>query len=213
MGHGVVGGSLRHLENADGRAGAAGLEGVAGSGGRQHPHRCARGQRHSGRLAPAANVGTSTNDACPPRTVVKFRELTVWTRYKSYILGALVLLLAQSALIAGLLIQGAKRRQAEAQVRASEAELRTSYDRIRDLGRRLLGAQEVERSRIARELHDDISQPNCAAGNRPQATQWLRSRPTRGCQRTRRRGPRPRADYRQESARTVAPSAPGEACG
>ena len=36
--------------------------------------------------------------------------------------------------------------------------LRTSYERIRDLGSRLLKAQETERSRIARELHDDINQ-------------------------------------------------------
>ena len=34
----------------------------------------------------------------------------------------------------------------------------TSYERIRDLGSRLLHAQDTERARIARELHDDISQ-------------------------------------------------------
>ena len=55
-------------------------------------------------------------------------------------------------------MQAARRRQAEEQARASQAELRTSYERIRDLGGRLLSAQEAERSRIARELHDDISQ-------------------------------------------------------
>jgi signal transduction histidine kinase len=43
-------------------------------------------------------------------------------------------------------------------VRRNQTELRTSYERISDLGRRLLVAQEAERSRIARELHDDISQ-------------------------------------------------------
>jgi signal transduction histidine kinase len=36
--------------------------------------------------------------------------------------------------------------------------LRSSYDRIRDLGVRILHAQETERARIARELHDDITQ-------------------------------------------------------
>ena len=41
---------------------------------------------------------------------------------------------------------------------ASEEALRSSYERIRDLGARLLQAQDTERSRIARELHDDISQ-------------------------------------------------------
>jgi signal transduction histidine kinase len=44
------------------------------------------------------------------------------------------------------------------QLQASQDKLRTSYDRIRDLGGRLLDAQEGERSRIARELHDDIGQ-------------------------------------------------------
>ena len=43
-------------------------------------------------------------------------------------------------------------------MRASQAELRTSYERVRDLGARLLRAQDTERARIARELHDDISQ-------------------------------------------------------
>ena len=73
-------------------------------------------------------------------------------------LGAATILLAQTVLIAGLLVQRSRRRQAEEQVRGSQAALRTSYERIRDLGARLLSAQENERSRIARELHDDISQ-------------------------------------------------------
>jgi len=94
----------------------------------------------------------------PAGTLVRFRELSIWDRYHVYILGALALLLAQTALIAGLLIQRARRWQAEDQVHASQAELRTSYERIRDLGSRLLNAQETERSRIARELHDDINQ-------------------------------------------------------
>src|SRR4030095_8270097 len=60
--------------------------------------------------------------------------------------------------IAALLAQRAGRRQAEDEARRSQAALRRSYDRLRDLGARLLSAQESERSRIARELHDDISQ-------------------------------------------------------
>lgn len=95
----------------------------------------------------------------PVGTVVRFREPTTWDRYHTYILGALSLLLAQSALIALLLVQGVRRRQAEAQVRTSQTKLRASYDRIRDLGGRLLMAQEDERTRIARELHDDVGQP------------------------------------------------------
>lgn len=94
----------------------------------------------------------------PAGTLVRFREPGAWERYKGYILGVLAILLLQSALIAGLLVQRIRRRRAEGDLRASQAELRTSYQRIRDLGSRLLNAQESERSRIARELHDDISQ-------------------------------------------------------
>ena len=75
---------------------------------------------------------------------VKFREPGVWDQYKHYIVGAVAVLLAQSGLIGALLLQAKRRRRAEA--------------RIRDLGSRLLGAQEAERARLARELHDDVSQ-------------------------------------------------------
>ena len=51
-----------------------------------------------------------------------------------------------------------RRRHTEVELRRSQDYLRTSYDRIRDLWSRLLRAQETERSRIARELHDDIGQ-------------------------------------------------------
>ena len=39
-----------------------------------------------------------------------------------------------------------------------EEALRESYDRIEDLAGRLITTQEAERTRIARELHDDITQ-------------------------------------------------------
>ncbi len=94
----------------------------------------------------------------PRGTQVHIQERSIWDRYRLYILGAAALLLAQTLLIAGLLVQQQRRRLAEAQLRGSEEALRVSYDRIRDLGLRLLQAQDSERSRIARELHDDISQ-------------------------------------------------------
>jgi signal transduction histidine kinase len=96
--------------------------------------------------------------AVPRGALVKFREPSPWDRYKFYILGAMAMLLTQTALIVGLLVQRTRRRRAEEEVRRSEAQLRTTHSRIKDLASRLLNAQEAERSRIARELHDDISQ-------------------------------------------------------
>src|SRR5262249_41071336 len=49
-------------------------------------------------------------------------------------------------------------RGSERELRGSQDRLRVSYDRIRHLSRRLLGEQEAERARIARDLHDDINQ-------------------------------------------------------
>jgi signal transduction histidine kinase len=94
----------------------------------------------------------------PPGTRVLFREPTVWDRYRFYIFGALAVLLAQTALIGGLLVQRVRRRRAEEGLVASQAKLRASYEQISDLGGRLIQAQEDERARVARELHDDVGQ-------------------------------------------------------
>ena len=58
----------------------------------------------------------------------------------------------------GSCIDITERRRAEEALRANEAELRQSHSEIEDLAGRLITAQEEERARIARDLHDDISQ-------------------------------------------------------
>jgi signal transduction histidine kinase len=99
-----------------------------------------------------------SESAVPGGARLLFREPTVWERYRGYVLGTLAVLLAQSFLIIGLLVHRRRRRIAEDLARNSQEALQGSYERIRDLGSRLLRAQDTERSRIARELHDDISQ-------------------------------------------------------
>jgi PAS domain S-box-containing protein len=51
-----------------------------------------------------------------------------------------------------------ERKRAEEAIREKEAVLRVSDQEIQSLAGRLIAAQEVERSRIARDLHDDTSQ-------------------------------------------------------
>jgi signal transduction histidine kinase len=157
IGHGIVGGSLKDQKAQIEAIGQLALRVLSGESADSIPV-----------SSPNLNVNQVdwrqlrrwgiTEARVPSGTLITFREPTAWDRYRLYILGAVALLLAQTILIAGLLVQRARRRQAEEQVRGGKAELRTSYERIRDLGARLLDAQETERSRIARELHDDISQ-------------------------------------------------------
>jgi PAS domain S-box-containing protein len=51
-----------------------------------------------------------------------------------------------------------ERKRGEESLRASEAALRQSMGRVRELAARLIEAQEAERTRIAMELHDGLSQ-------------------------------------------------------
>jgi signal transduction histidine kinase len=87
----------------------------------------------------------------PPGTVVRFREPGPWERYRWYIVGTVAVVALQTALIAGLLIQRQRRRRVE-------HALRVSSRQNQDLAGRLITAQEAERTRIARDLHDDASQ-------------------------------------------------------
>jgi signal transduction histidine kinase len=87
----------------------------------------------------------------PAGSVIRFEEIGTWARYKVYIVGAASLVVFQAALIVGLIVMSAKRQRAE-------TSLRVSHVQIRDLAGRLITVQEQERSRIARELHDDVCQ-------------------------------------------------------
>jgi signal transduction histidine kinase len=57
-----------------------------------------------------------------------------------------------------------ERERAASALRASQRALDRSVARLRDLGGRLLRAEEAERTRVARELHDDVSQRLAALG-------------------------------------------------
>ena len=157
MGHGIVGGSLKSQERQTAAVAELALHVLRGDNPDNLPIKLQSLQVNQVDWRQLQRWRISES-RLPPDTVVLFKEPTVWQRYKLYVLVALTLVLAQTALIAGLLLQRQRRRQAEEQVRGSRAALQTSYDRIRTLGVRLLNAQDTERARIARELHDDVSQ-------------------------------------------------------
>jgi signal transduction histidine kinase len=156
IGSGVVGGVVRGTRETGTRVGEMALRVLAGTRPQDIPIETAR-------VTPVIDWRQVQRwgidpSRIPPASQIEYRDPTVWERYRVYIVGTVTVLLAQAGLIAGLVIQRTRRRKAEQQVRRSEAALQTSYHRIRDLGSRLLNAQEDERARIARELHDDISQ-------------------------------------------------------
>jgi signal transduction histidine kinase len=94
----------------------------------------------------------------PSGSTVLYAQPSAWERYRLYILGGVSLIVLQAALIAGLLLQRAERRRTEGVLRQSQQRLEESSVEVRNLAGRLIVAQEAERSRIARELHDDVSQ-------------------------------------------------------
>ena len=71
---------------------------------------------------------------------------------------SLAVVVVQAVLITGLLRQRARLRLAEQTIRAREATLRTSYERIQQMAGRLINAQEAARAGVAQDLHDDVCQ-------------------------------------------------------
>jgi signal transduction histidine kinase len=80
----------------------------------------------------------------PPGSEIHFRNPGMWEQYRAQVLGTIGVVLAQSALIGWLLYEHRQRRRSEAAAH--------------DLSGRLIATQEEERSRLGRELHDDVTQ-------------------------------------------------------
>jgi signal transduction histidine kinase len=80
----------------------------------------------------------------PAGSVILFREPGLWERYRGLVIATLTIFALQTAFIVALVVQRSGRRRAETTAR--------------DLAGRLLNAAELERARLARDLHDDVSQ-------------------------------------------------------
>jgi PAS domain S-box-containing protein len=66
--------------------------------------------------------------ALPAGAVVEYRQPSLWQRERKYIVIGIILIVAQALLIAGLLLQRAHRRKAEAVLRESEERFRVMAD-------------------------------------------------------------------------------------
>ena len=156
LGSGAIGGMMRNNITDSRRLGAMALRILEGTPPEQIPLANADVKPiFDGRALQRWGIDESS---LPPGSEIRYRVPTAWDLYGLYIVGALVVVIAQLALIAGLLRERGRVRRADKVIRASEASLRSSYQRIRHLAGGLLGAQEATRAEIARDLHDDVCQ-------------------------------------------------------
>ena len=143
LGRGIVGGPLISLEQLSGESARAALD-------------LLNGRPPSEVRPPPIGPGNPTYDDAelrswkipasrlPAGSTILFREPTFWEAYRGRLIAIAVLVAGQTALIVFLLVQRSRRRQAE--------------EAVRHLNRRLVHAQEEERRRLGRELHDDVTQ-------------------------------------------------------
>jgi signal transduction histidine kinase len=157
LGRGIVGGRLMSFEAQGSSAAGLALRVMAGEDPATMPVPAAGENAAMFDWRQLRRWGVREEDL-PPGSVVRFRQPTLWDQYKGRIIGIVALCVVETGLIVALLLQRARRRRAEQRFRQVAESLGESQRELRALAGRLLQAQETERRRIARELHDDLSQ-------------------------------------------------------
>ena len=159
MGQGIVGGRLIDWESQGTRAGQLAL-------------RVLRGEK----LGPSDIVTQDTNiymfdwrqlrrwglkeARLPPGSVIRFREPSAWELYRWPIIGALAVVLLESGLIAGLVLQRARRKRAETEASVQREQL-THVQRVTAMGE------------LAAALAHEINQPLGAIVSNAEAARRL----------------------------------------
>lgn len=151
MGHGIVGGPLISLHKQGQAAARKALRLLLGE--EQPGAAFDSGEGTSVTLYDWRQLKRHNIDESlvPDQTSILFREATLWDEYKQVIIGVVLLLIFQTLLIVGLIVNLRHRKLAEQALRQSQRELQT-------LAGRLISSQEEELSRLSREFHDDYAQ-------------------------------------------------------
>jgi signal transduction histidine kinase len=143
LGRGIVGGHLYNAAEVGADAGKVGARILSGELPQNIPVQVVN-PNYDGFDARQLKRWNISEARLPPGSVVRFRQPSLWDLYKWYILGCAAVFLLQFVFVVALIRLTRKLRQSESG--------------LRDLSQNLINAQENERKRIARELHDDFSQ-------------------------------------------------------
>jgi len=110
----------------------------------------------------------------PANSMVQFRALTVWQTYKWYILGGVTLLLLQTALVIGLLVNRAQRRRAEqARLESEERRRRAEEDVQRQRDQLAHALRLTTLGELTASISHELNQPLTAIAANAQAAQKL----------------------------------------
>jgi signal transduction histidine kinase len=111
----------------------------------------------------------------PPKSTVVFRPPTVWDLYKWYIVAGIILIVLQSALIAGLLISLAQRNRAEKAARESELRRRRAEEEVRQQREELAHAlRSATLGELAASFTHELGQPLTAMLSNAEAVRRIR---------------------------------------
>ena len=127
-GHGSVGGSVMNVERAAGAVANVALRVLKGESPESIPVReiDANVTQFDWRQLQRWGISESR---LPAGSLIRFRQPSLWDQYKFYVVGATSVLVLQTALIAGLLVQRTRRRRVEASLRESEQRFRVTCRR------------------------------------------------------------------------------------
>ena len=143
LGLGIVGGALYRLSEVGAAAGRVGARILDGEAPATIPVETLNPNLRMFDARQMERWGIS-RARLPSDSIVQFTQPSVWSLYKGYIVGSLVLVILQAWMILRLMMQARR--------------LKDSESLLKELSGHLLNAQDAERTRIARELHDDFGQ-------------------------------------------------------